>query len=372
MHHGLLVPPVYSPIPPAIHPRHQAVDRQNAAWAHAFGIGSTELRDKLVASEIGTFAARILPEGDEEVARLLADFILWLFGVDDGHCEEGELGADPGLLAGELSRLLRVAQNPEAPMLQQDPLAHGLRDLSRRMAHHGTPAQVTRWVDALREYFLSVVWEAGYRSHATVPDLNDYTLMRLYDGATSVVLPLLEMGHGYELDPGERDHRSVRAAAEMAYFVITWDNDLFSYHKESRAGQHYLNVLRVLQHHRGMDPEDALRTAVAQRDRVMVLFERLCDHLTSTVAGPRLRQYLRSLGHFIRGAQDWGISSHRYTTPDDPARLPSTFLDAPTDDSSEPLDIPCIAWWWDLLPRTQDAPSPPLPHKTSLTELIAN
>jgi hypothetical protein len=370
--HGLLVPPVYSPIPPAIHPRHQAVDEKNAAWAHAFGIGSTELRDKLVASEIGTFAARILPEGDEEVVRLLADFILWLFGVDDGHCEEGELGAAPGLLAGELSRLLRIAQNPEAPMLRRDPLAHGLRDLSRRMAHHGTPAQVTRWVDALREYFLSVVWEAGYRSRATVPDLNDYTLMRLYDGATSVVLPLLEMAHGYELHPGERDHRSVRAAAEMAYFVITWDNDLFSYHKESRAGQYYLNVLRVLEHERGLTPQEALRTAVAQRDRVMVLFERLCDHLTFTTASPQLRQYLRSLGNFIRGAQDWGISSHRYTTPDDPAQLPSTFLDTPTDDSSEPLDIPCIAWWWDLLPRSQESAAPAPAQDTSRTELMAN
>ncbi|HET6636769.1 MAG TPA: selina-4(15),7(11)-diene synthase [Streptomyces sp.] len=359
MQHGLLVPPVYSPIPPAIHPRHHVIDRQNAAWAHAFGIGSDELRTKLVASEIGTFAARILPEGREEVVRVLADFILWLFGVDDGHCEEGELGAEPGLLSGELSRLLRVAQNPEAPMLLQDPLADGLRDLSRRMSEHGTPGQVTRWVDALREYFLSVVWEAAHRSHETVPGIDDYTLMRLYDGATSVVLPLLEMGHGYELHPSERDHRSVRAAAEMAYFVITWDNDLFSYHKESRAGQYYLNVLRVLEHERGLTPEEALHAAVAQRDRVMVLFERLCDHLTLT-ASPQLRQYLRSLGNFIRGAQDWGISSHRYTTPDDPAQLPSTFLDTPTDDSREPLDIPCVAWWWDLLPR-ESAPREPEP-----------
>ena len=120
-------------------------------------------------------------------------------------------------------------------MLTMNPLAAGLRDLRRRVSRYATPSQEARWVDALREYFLSVVWEASHRSHGTVPDLNDYTLMRLYDGATSVVLPLLEMGYGYELQPNERDSTAVRAAAEMAYFIITWDNDLFSYHKESRG-----------------------------------------------------------------------------------------------------------------------------------------
>ncbi|WP_237321918.1 selina-4(15),7(11)-diene synthase [Streptomyces sp. JJ36] len=354
MEHGLLVPPVYSPIPPAIHPRHEVIDRQTAEWATAFRIGSEELRRKLIAHDIGTFAARILPEGRQEVVGILADFIIWLFGVDDGHCEEGELGGEPGELVAELSRLLRVAQNPEVPMLTQDPLADGLRDLRRRIGVHGTPGQVARWVETLREYFLSVAWEASHRSRGTVPDLNDYTLMRLYDGATSVVLPLLEMGHGYELHPSEREHTTVRAAAEAAYFIITWDNDLFSYHKESRAQHYYLNVLRVLEHHHGLSPDAAMATAVAQRDRVMVLFLRLCEHLVPT-ASPQLRQYLHSLACFIRGAQDWGISSLRYTTPDDPANLPSTFTDTPTDDSTEPLDIPAVAWWWDLLPPDRRA-----------------
>ena len=86
---------------------------------------------------------------------------------------------------------------------------------------------------------------------------------------------------------------------------------------------------------------------------------------------PQLRRYLRSLGHFIRGAQDWGISSHRYTTPDDPAQLPSAFLDTPTDDSAEPLDIPCVAWWWDLLPRPQESAATATPDGRA-TELMTN
>ncbi|MDQ1010747.1 hypothetical protein QFZ82_005232 [Streptomyces sp. V4I23] len=343
----LTVPPIFSPIPPAIHPRHADIDVQTAAWAETYRIGSEALRAKLVVQDIGTFSARILPEGREEVVSLLADFVLWLLGVDDGHCEEGELGHRPGDLAGLRHRLIRVAQNPEAPMMQDDPLAAGLRDLRMRVDRYGTAGQTARWVDALREYFFSVVWEAAHRRAGTVPDLNDYTLLRLY-GATSVVLPLLEMGYGYELQPHERDRTAVRAAAEMASFVITWDNDIFSHHKERRAPGHYLNALRVLER-QGMSTEQALTTAIAQRDRVMCLYMRLCGQL-SEQGSPQLRRYLRSLSSFIRGAQDWGISSVRYTTPDDPANLKPVFSDTPTDDRHEPLDIPAVAWWWDLVP----------------------
>jgi hypothetical protein len=350
----LTVPPIYSPLRSAIHPRHVAIDAHTAAWADEFSIGSHELRSRLVKHDIGTFAARIFPEGREEVITIAADFILWLFGVDDGYCEEGEIGTQPGELIGALSRLIRVAQNPEAPMLVDDPLALGLRDLRYRMDRYGTFVQVTRWIDALREYFSSVVWEASFRSRGTVPDLNDYTLMRIYDGATSVILPLLEMGHGYELQPNERDHTWVRAAGEMAHFIIGWDNDILSHHKEHRAGGYYLNAVRVLGQEYGIGPGHALLTAIAYRDRVMNLFLRMSAHLKAT-GSPQLRQYVDSLGHFIRGAQDWEITSIRYTTPDDPADLPSTFRDTPTDDSPEPLDIPVISWWWDLLPELQDA-----------------
>lgn len=346
----LTVPPIYSPFAPAIHPRHAAIDKQTSDWAEKFGIGSHELRGKLITHDIGTFAARILPEGDEEAVRILADFVLWLFGVDDGHCEEGELGVDPGELAGVLSRLTRVAQNPEAPMMPDDPLAMGLRDLRRRISLHASPAQVTRWVDALREYFLSVVWEASHRRKGTVPGLCDYTLMRLYDGATSIVLPMMEFAYGYELHPNERDDVRVRALAEMAYFIITWDNDIFSFHKESRGDRYYLNVLRVLQQENGYTVEEALTVAIAQRDRVTVLFLQVRD-LVLASASPELRQYVDSFGAFIRATQDWCITSQRYTTPDDPASFPSMFHDTPTDVGDEPLPIPSVAWWWDLLPQ---------------------
>lgn len=347
----LPVPSIYSPFPAAIHPRHTAIEHRTTAWANSFRIGPEQLRRSLTQQQIGTFAARILPEGREEVVQILADFVIWLFGVDDGHCEDGDLGTRPGDLASVLSRLLRIAQNPEVPIMPKDPLAEGLRDLRSRIDRHATPAQATRWVDAPREYFLAVVWEAAHRHRKAIPSLSDYVLMRLYDGATTVVMPLLEMAHGYELTPDERDDKRVRAAAETAYFLLCWDNDILSFHKESRTGRYYLNALPVLQREYNLSLGKALTTAIAQRDRVLGLYLRLRDHLLHS-ASPQLRQYLTSLNHYIRAFQDWGISSSRYTCPDDPAQLPTRFRETPTDDSADPLPIPAISWWWDMLPGT--------------------
>lgn len=348
MSQRLTVPPIYSPFEPAIHPSHADIDKRTSDWAERFDIGSEDLRTRLVTHEIGTFAARILPDGREEVVGILSDFVMWLFGVDDGCCEEGIAGADPHDLVPVLSRLIRVAQNPETPMLPDDPLAEGMRDLRARIAVHATAAQATRWVDGLREYFLSLVWEAAHRSRGTIPSLADYTMMRLYDGAASIISPVLEFAYGYELAQNDRDARAVRALAEMAYFVISWDNDIFSFHKESRADRYVLNVIKVLEHEYGLTTQQAMSTAISQRDRVLWLFLRLRELLLPS-ATPELRTYLLSLGTFIRATQDWSISSRRYTTPDDPADLPTDFADTPTDSSDEPLPISPIAWWWGLV-----------------------
>ncbi|MFC7307259.1 selina-4(15),7(11)-diene synthase [Streptomyces monticola] len=330
-------------------PDHALIEQRTGEWAEQFRIGSPALRRHLVTHDIGTFAARILPGGEPQVVQIPGDFVLWLFGVDDGHCEEGDLGRNPEDLAVLSAGLLRIVQNPEVPTLGTDPLAAGLRDLRRRIDVHATPGRTARWVDALREYFFSVIWEASYRKRNGVACLDAHTLMRLYDGATSVIPPLLEMGHGYELDSLERDSTAVRAATEMAYSVITWDNDIFSHHKECRSGLYYLDAVRVLEREYGLTTAEALTEAIRQRDHVLVLFEEPTATLRRQ-GSPRLRTFLGSLADFIRGAQDWGISSLRYTTPDDPAALPDVFERTPQVSRSAPLGIPSIDWWWDQLP----------------------
>jgi hypothetical protein len=343
-----LIPPLFSPFSPAIHPAHLEIDARTAAWAERFRIGSEELRARLVTHSIGSFASRILPTGDQGVIELLGDTILWLFGVDDGYCEESDLGRDPGALTDALGQLVRVALVPEAPLLLGDPLAEALRDLRARMDRYGTPEQVTCFANALQRYFITVVWESHYRSRNAVPDLERYVQMRLYDGATEVILPLLEMAYGYSLPPEDRHSLAIRAAEETSSFVISLDNDILSFPKEATSEGFCPNLIKVLQHERQCDQQDALDNVIALRDRTLLRFVEISERLGAK-AGPELRQYLDSLACFVRGSQDWEISSIRYTLPNGSAGLPTYFTEAQPrlDRVIGTLDIPAISWWWD-------------------------
>jgi Terpene synthase family 2, C-terminal metal binding len=195
----LSVPPIYSPFPAAIHPRHDRIQARSVEWSQRWCIGSAELRAKLVQHDIGTFAARVLPGGDEEVAQILV--------------------------------------------------------------------------------------------------------------------------------------------------IIGWDNDIFSFHKESRSSSFYLNAVSIVQARTGAPLAEALEQVVAQRDRTMCHFLRVRDRCTVDLT-LRQHKYLKNLESFIRGNQDWAISSARYLNPADPANLPSGFTSDPIDDKAEPLGLPTLDCWW--------------------------
>jgi hypothetical protein len=201
------------------------------------------------------------------------------------------------------------------------------------------------WVHALLEYGLGVVWEADHRSKGLVPTFDDYTLMRRHSGAVPAVQALLELGTDGGLDADQRDSPPVRVVSDIANFIISWDNDIFSFHKESRGRRYWLNAVRVLSHERGLTLENAVRECVNQRDQATGLYLRIRDHLARS-GNARLSGYLRALDSFIRGAQDWEITSVRYLCPDDPAPHPDR-LSNELMSSGEPLDISAHSWWWD-------------------------
>ncbi|MGW1430110.1 terpene synthase family protein [Streptomyces sp. NPDC002431] len=348
------IPPFYLPFSSGLHPDHEAIDRETAAWAEQYGLGTANLRQRIATrAPSGKFAGRLLPRGKREVVRLLADYGFWLFAFDDGYCEEGEAGKHPGELVAVVSRMLGAAQARDVAALAGDPLATALRDLGSRIARHATPGQLARWVNTLREYFMAAVRESDYRAKDAIPTVDDYTILRLHSSGGLMLPVWIEMGLGIELVPLEAEHSAVRAANEMAAFVAAWDNDLISHHKESRSGDYYVNAVRVVQQERGLTAEEAVAEVVRQRDRVVMLYNRLSEDLRSW-ASPQLRQYLTCLDSSLRGSVEWQLASARYNPPEDPADLPTRILGTSTTaEISVPLPIPSVSWWWTI----------PLPHR---------
>ena len=219
-----------------------------------------------------------------------------------------------------------------------------LADLRRRLDHHSSPVQRARWVHALRSYLLYQIWEASHRAHGTVPDLPTYLIARISNGSMPVCVAFLDIASGYEVPAPEMETPVIRALSEMCCAMVGFDNDIMSYWKESLRTDDGINLIDVLARTHRLPPVEALREAVALRDRVLAQYLRLRDQALPTVTEPT-RHYIVDLDAWIRGNLDWGMASHRYLNPENPASLPIVpVTNAPTCTDTNPIEG--ITFWW--------------------------
>lgn len=86
----------------------------------------------------------------------------------------------------------------------------------------------------------------------------------------------------------------------------------------------------------------------------MSLFVRLRARLMPT-ASPALREYLEGVGCAIRGVLEWPVRprTSRFTEPGGNGAGEIEFTvditETPAADHAKPVQLPAIAWWWDLL-----------------------
>lgn len=355
------LPPLYCPFPAEIHLDVDQVTQPAVAWMEKFALcASSAERVQLANCGFNRVAANLFPHAPRDRLQWTADFLLWLIAFDDEYCDEGPLSRQPGQLAGVAACILRNIETPEQAFDDSDRYAASLRDLRLRLDAFATPAQVRRWVEEIRNWFLHAVWKAGNVVRGITPSLNDFMALRIYDGGSMVMPTLFPVADGYELSASLIEDRRLRALTEMSSLVAIWDNDIFSYAKEQVRAPDRHNALDVIRNAHDCTVDQAVMRAVAVRDRIVCLFLRVQKTVTLD-ATPELKRYLASLGLQIRSSAAWCQDSERYTHPSGPAALPLFYpggwADAPADDSSTPLPIPAIAWWWQYDPaRTASAP----------------
>lgn len=334
-------PAFYCPIPPAIHPAAEELERRAVAWIDDMGMHRTAReRARLVRSSSVEFYARFAPEGIAENVFVAALWVYWGFAFDDARCDLGPLSGDPAAflpMAGAVQRVLEGSARPA------DPYASALHDIVTRMRGCATPTQVRRFANAHRHWLYCVAWQVANKSTDRMPNLDEYLTMRIGSAGGPPTIALLEIANGREVPAGEMDSPAVRALTDMVHLIAALDNDVYSHHTEMAQAHTEQNVINVLVHHEGQTTEEATDRAVALRDRVMTRFLELRERVMPS-ASEELRVYLTGLGHAIRGNLDWAATVGRYDGPTVPE-----VTDTPRDASPEPLPFPGLAWWWDDL-----------------------
>jgi hypothetical protein len=342
-------PLFYCPIPPAINPAADAIERDAIKWIDQVGVYTTDLeRQLLIDTRSAEFYARFAPLGRQENTLTAALWVYWGFSFDDDKCDDGPLSADPTAFLPMAGRLQHVLAGSVSPT---DLHAAALHDVAARMRACATPVQMRRFIDAHRHWLYCVAWQIANNAACRMPTVGEYLAMRLGSAGGPPTIALLEIAMGVEVPGHDMDTRTVRALTDLTCLIASLDNDMHSYRKEAEQETHTdQNLVNVIRCHERCSLAEATARATSVRDRLMVRFLRLRERAYSG-AGEELSCYLDCLGHAIRGNIDWAARVPRYVSEGSPgqstAPIPATTTSQPQDVGSDALPFAEISWWWD-------------------------
>ncbi|MGW0362871.1 terpene synthase family protein [Streptomyces sp. NPDC002990] len=353
---GWRLPPVYCPFEPnLIHPKAEELTERAIAWIDRYGLypDATE-RAWGLATHSADFTSRILPYGDVEAMLLFTQWNYWAFATDDGQAS-GPAEHRTAHLADHSARLIRAVEAPGSGLLPPTPHTAALEDLVTRTRAMLTPFQLRRFTEGMRDWMFGESWQTSNAERGVMPSLNDLAAMRVSVNGTRFTLTWCDVANGIDLPADVLYSAPVQALTDAAGYVVSCDNDLFSYNKDDDQEPWEPNLINVLARENGCTPAQALPAAAAVRDRALTLFIRLSEQLARD-ADEELGRYLLSLEHWIAGDLAYHNLAPRYASPRNRNELPVegasydiVWRDTPSDPSVEPLPIPAIAWWWEQL-----------------------
>lgn len=354
---GLELRPFHCPFAATIHPDADAIERRCIEWIDRFELyGDARQRERLICTRAAEVYARALPTADAERVADVAKWLYWGFATDDLYYDNGPTSrrAADFLVLG--APLVRLSEEPRATFAWELPYNAALRDLTRAILGHATPAQRMEWVHTARVWFFAMAWDVANAERGVPPSLNDYLAMRMHTGGFLSWMTTLNIANGIDVPPAQATSGRVRALVEAWSTFCLLLNDLMSFAKEARNGDNSSNVVSVIAHERSCTPHAALRAAQQLTDRIATLFLALYAPLLSEAYAQEdstMVRFLASLGYTWRGILEWGFNTPRYATGGDPDAPPlQTFpgwADELSDVSLAPLPYPSIAWWWEEL-----------------------
>jgi hypothetical protein len=342
-------PGFYCPITPIPYPHLDSLVASTLRWARGVRLCGDDTKRTEEFAVAGAYGTAYFYPRTPVMRRIetFACFHAWILAVDDSFedCPDSDR---LGQLARRLPRFVRIMEAPGMGYRGHDHFERALGDIAASLCQWASPGQMRRFTESFRTWALGCVWEAAAWARGAPPALADYLPMRYADGGgtATTVAAILAMPDGEELPGAIADSPPVRALSEAAVVTLLLDNDRYSRAKTLRRQGKETDIIDVIQHAgRGCPYAEAVTQAVALRDRIMTFYLQLRDQLRPS-AGPELGRYLSALDDLISGNLEWGRKYVRYITPD---RVLPPDVDKPSDPSTEPLDIPAIAWWWDQL-----------------------
>ncbi|MGQ9829788.1 MAG: terpene synthase family protein [Roseiflexus sp.] len=308
------------PFTGAISPYAEDIDRTTLIWAETFGLLTDGLCQKSQRLRYGVLAARAYPQADRDTLQIAADWIAWLFFMDD-QCDESGIGRDLHSMTTLHERFLTVLEG-DPPDSGDRNLTRALADISRRLAARATGEWLRRFAEHVRLYFAANRWEAANRCQGIVPNVATYCAARLFSGAVYACFDLIELAAGIDIPFYARNHAVVQQLERSANNIICWCNDMLSYPKEMQRGDVHNLVLAIRQEYQ-CSLTEALHQALLLHDRETDTFMKTRMQLPrfNPAVDMALERYADGLQYWICANRDWSLTAMRYALPSFDATL---------------------------------------------------
>jgi hypothetical protein len=287
------------------------VDQATWAWAETFGLLAPVALQKRRSLQYGVLAARAYPHADREMLQIAADWIAWLFCMDD-QCDEAGIGRDLRQLAALHERFVTILEGA-TPDAHDWGLTRALADIRRRLAARAPAGWLRRFCEQASLYFTANRWETANRQRGIVPNVSTYCAARLFSGAVYACFSLIELEANIDIPFYARYHAVVQQLERSANNIICWCNDILSYTKELRHGDVH-NLVLVIQREARCSLTEARERALVLHDRETASFvqARTCLPHFDPVTDAAIETYVDGLQSWICANRDWSLTAIRY------------------------------------------------------------
>lgn len=339
-----------------VHPLKKEVEKKALEFMERYKLYWTEeQRQRLYGQDCGGIAGYVYTLApNAEQLQLGADLAMIAFTWDDEFCDEGPTRDKPMEMADSAFRTIRALECHDIIVDENDRYAVAMRDILQRVRDLSPDYLANQWVDSVRHWFFIEIQKASNVARNIRPNLNDYVVTRMHTGATPTFMLNTQIANGLELGPGLLFDRRVNALMELARTIVNWSSDCYSYFKEAERTADGYNIIDVLMDTHKLSVEGAMAMAFNMQDRMLMRFVELRDEVLNSRHDKGVDVYIDALEEYTIGGILWCQETQRYRFIDGTptgrlAYTASGFTQQARGSAlSEPINIPSIAWWWEV------------------------
>lgn len=293
--------------PPCAHaeiespPHAQAVEQHVIEWAETQQlVRDSGFHSQLISSKFGWLAARCYPYASMSLLNTIADFLTWLYLVDDRLFDRAQ--RIPRAIIADVSGIWNV-QGRQDTAPSAEPLQNAWHDICLRLLKHLGAVWLHHFMTNVRMIYGANTLKIIGQLHELAIDKHDYETIRYY---TSGLVPCFDFygtSEGYQLRDEDRYDLNLQILSRQANIIIALANDIHSYTHEARQRGRYENLI-CLHLHQGHTLEQAHQLVSDAIECHLKNFDALSEHMLHT-SNPRIQRYIKELQHWIIGYQYW-------------------------------------------------------------------